>query len=168
MDKLVVREINPNVFAELSAIDVYGAPSTILVDSNGEVTAYPWSIVDLWGANELAAIGIYLVDPATIPAGKTPTGYGFERVAGVVTQVLTLVDVQIVSVTPLQARRAIRELGLKTQIDAAIAAAGDEAQETWDYALEIRRDDPLLNQIAAGLGLSSSDLDDVFALAATL
>lgn len=72
------------------------------------------------------------------------------------------------TVTPLQARSAIRAAGLKPQVDAALAGAGEEAQERWDYALEIRRDDALLAQLAVAIGLTDADLDALFIAAAAL
>jgi hypothetical protein len=72
------------------------------------------------------------------------------------------------SVTPLQARKAIRAAGLKPQVDAALVAGGEEVQEAWDYAIEINRRDPLLLQIAAEAGLSAAELDQLFIAAAAL
>ncbi|RKK04826.1 hypothetical protein EBE87_20305 [Pseudoroseomonas wenyumeiae] len=72
------------------------------------------------------------------------------------------------SVTPLQARKALRAAGLLPQVQTAIAAAGDEAQEEWDYALEVRRDHPLLNAVAGELGLERHDIDALFRSAALL
>jgi hypothetical protein len=72
------------------------------------------------------------------------------------------------SVTPLQARKALRSAGLLPQVQEAIAAAGEEAQEEWDFALEVRRDHALLNSIAADLGLDSEGIDDLFRAAVLL
>lgn len=71
-------------------------------------------------------------------------------------------------VSPLQMRRALRALGLKPAIDAFVASKGDEAQEAWDYAVAIRRDDPLVELARAALGKSQAELDDIFRLAATI
>jgi hypothetical protein len=70
------------------------------------------------------------------------------------------------SITPLQARRALRGAGLLEQIQSAIKAAGDEAVDAWEYALEVRRDDPTLTGIAAALGMSNAQVDDLFRAAA--
>ncbi|MBC9176757.1 hypothetical protein [Pseudoroseomonas ludipueritiae] len=66
------------------------------------------------------------------------------------------------SLTPLQARRALRQAGLLAQIETAIAAEGEEAQEEWDYALEIRRDNSTLLTVAAKIGMSDSEIDALF------
>ena len=72
------------------------------------------------------------------------------------------------SVTPRQARLAIEAAGLTAQVEAAVDAAGLEARITWDYALEIRRDDPLIAQLGAGLSLSSEQIDALFVAAFAL
>lgn len=72
------------------------------------------------------------------------------------------------SVTPRQARLAIDSAGLTAQVEAAVTAAGAAAKITWDYALEIKRDDPLLDQLAQALKLTSDQLDQLFITAAGL
>ncbi len=72
------------------------------------------------------------------------------------------------AVTPLQMRRALRQAGLKAQVDAFVAAAGEEAQEAWEYAVEVRRDDALVAAAAASVSMSSGALDNLFRLAATM
>ena len=70
------------------------------------------------------------------------------------------------SVSPRQARLAIESAGLTAQVEAAVESAGTAARIAWDYALEVRRDDPLLVQLATALGLSDGDLDQLFVAAA--
>lgn len=71
-------------------------------------------------------------------------------------------------VSPLQMRRALRRLGLKPAIDAFVASKGEEAQEAWDFAVAIRRDDPLVELARVALGKPQSELDDIFRLAASI
>lgn len=73
-----------------------------------------------------------------------------------------------ICVSPLQMRRALRAAGLKDGIDDFLVGAGEEAQEAWEYATEIRRDNPLVAMAAAELDKSDDELDDLFRLAATL
>jgi hypothetical protein len=72
------------------------------------------------------------------------------------------------SVTPLQARKALRAAGLLPQVLEAIAAAGEEARDEWEYALEVRRDNPLLISVATDLGLDGEGIDDLFRSAVLL
>jgi hypothetical protein len=78
------------------------------------------------------------------------------------------------TVGPAQLRIAMRRLLSITaeQVDAAIAAIADDADradatDLWQYATEVRRDHPLLTQLATALSLTSDDIDAAFRLAAT-
>lgn len=72
------------------------------------------------------------------------------------------------AVTPLQARKALRAAGLLAAVETAVDAAGEEIREAWDYALEVRRNDPMLNAVAVDLEMSAADLDALFIAAAAL
>lgn len=71
-------------------------------------------------------------------------------------------------VSPLQFRRALRASGIKAGADAYIATLDEEAMEAWEYAVEIRRRDPMIVAAAAALNMSEAEADDLFRLAATL
>jgi hypothetical protein len=66
------------------------------------------------------------------------------------------------SITSLQARRALRKAGLLETVNTFIASQSEEIQETWEYAVEIYRNDPTLAMLATSLGLTSDQLDDLF------
>ncbi|CAO3457235.1 hypothetical protein [Azospirillum argentinense] len=72
-----------------------------------------------------------------------------------------------VTVTPLQARKALRAAGLKAATDAFIATLPEEEQEEWDYAIEIRRDNAIIAKAAAHLGLDDDRIDALFRRAST-
>lgn len=75
------------------------------------------------------------------------------------------------SVTPLQARLALLQMGLLAQVESAVQAAEEASPQTriaWEYTLEIRRASPFIAAIGPSLGLSDSQIDDIFRLAATL
>ena len=77
------------------------------------------------------------------------------------------------SVTPRQARLALLQIGKLDAVSAALAAIPDPAQRTaaqieWEYATVIERNSPLVQSLAAGLGLTAADIDDLLTLAATL
>lgn len=72
------------------------------------------------------------------------------------------------AVTPLQLRRALRAAGLHAQIADVLAALGEEAQEAWEYAVTITRNDPMIAAAAASLELTSDQVDDLFRAAAAL
>jgi hypothetical protein len=70
------------------------------------------------------------------------------------------------AVTARQARLALLGAGKLDHIEAALAAIpgpeGRAAQIEWEYALEIRRDSPLIGALAPMLGLTEEQVDDLF------
>jgi len=59
------------------------------VHENGKPDVqWPGSILGVWTAAALAAIGIYWVEPAVCPPGRKVTAVRYQRVNGIVTQVL--------------------------------------------------------------------------------
>lgn len=72
------------------------------------------------------------------------------------------------SVTPLQMRKALRQLGLKAMVDSYVATLDEEAVEEWEYALAIERGNATLQAAAAGLDMTDEQADDLFRLAASM
>ena len=76
------------------------------------------------------------------------------------------------SVTMRQARLAMLGAGILDDVEAAIAAMeGDEgraARIDWEYALDVRRDWPLINALGSQLGLTEQQIDDLFVAAAAV
>lgn len=71
-------------------------------------------------------------------------------------------------VTPRQIRLALLQLGLYGAAATWIAGADQSVQIEWDYATEVRRDHAMWPVAAAALAKSADDIDQLFALAATL
>lgn len=75
-------------------------------------------------------------------------------------------------VTMRQAQLALLGAGLLDLVEDAIAAipgdAGRAAQITWTKSSAVQRTNPLINQLAAGLGLTGQQIDALFIQAATL
>jgi len=72
------------------------------------------------------------------------------------------------AITPLQARRALRAAGLLDAVNAWIATQNDDAQEAWEYCVEVRRDDALIAGAQSALGLTAAQVDVLFRSAAEL
>lgn len=73
------------------------------------------------------------------------------------------------SVTMRQARLAIHNAGLSFNVEQAIANVNDEATRiTWDYAQEVKRNDPYVASIGAAMGLTDEQIDNLFIQAAAL
>ena len=78
------------------------------------------------------------------------------------------VPVVINVVTARQARLALLNSGLLDQVEAAVTQAGTEAKIYWDYSTEIHRDSPFIASIGQSLGLTDTQIDDLFKQAVTL
>lgn len=76
------------------------------------------------------------------------------------------------SITMRQARLALLQSGLLTTVNAAVAAMpgveGDAARIEWEFSGNVERNRPLVQSLAAALGLTEAQLDELFMLAATL
>lgn len=73
------------------------------------------------------------------------------------------------SVSMFQARTALRRAGLLAAVEATVAASGDpEIQDAWEYATEFPRTSPTIAALAAQIGLTDAQVDDLFRVAATI
>jgi len=71
-------------------------------------------------------------------------------------------------VTMRQARLALLDSGLLSTIDSAIASSTDEALKIeWEYAMDVKRTWTSLIALATSLGMTETQLDDLFTLAST-
>lgn len=69
-----------------------------------------------------------------------------------------------ISVTPWQAREALRRAGLLADVEVTVEGLGvtSEAYIAWHYAERIRRSSPLIAALAPALNLSDAQLDALF------
>lgn len=102
-------------------------------------------------------------------------GFHSVHVSTLTPEQLALVDPYIEPPAPIptivtmrQARLALHQGGLLTTVNAAISAGAEADKITWEYATEVKRDDPLVANMATALNLSATDLDNLFTLAASL
>lgn len=72
------------------------------------------------------------------------------------------------AITPLQGRLALKRAGLLDAVEAAIVQANGETQIWWEYATLWHRTHSLLNALAASLGLSSEQVDELFIVAGAI
>lgn len=75
---------------------------------------------------------------------------------------------KVLSVTARQARLALLSAGLLSAVESAIAQEGGDVAIEWEYASTIERASPLVASIASSLGLTETQLDELFAQASTL
>jgi hypothetical protein len=70
------------------------------------------------------------------------------------------------SISPLQARKALRAANLMEAVNAWLATQPEEVREEWEYAREIERDNPTIAAACAALGLTEEQRDQLFVAAA--
>ena len=74
----------------------------------------------------------------------------------------------ILSVSPRQIRMALSRAGLRTQVESAVAAGDQDLKDWYEFSTEFERVNPQVLLMSAALGVSEAQLDDLWALAATL
>jgi len=67
--------------------------------------------------------------------------------------------------SPLQARLALDAAGLLASVEATIAASDSQTQISYEYAVEWRRNSPMVTTLAAGLQMTDQEIDDLFTAA---
>lgn len=84
------------------------------------------------------------------------------------------IDVQVPkTITVRQAREQLIRLGLLAQVQVEIDSIKDPMQKDivqnyWEYSIDFKRDNELLIGLASSLGLTNSDLDNMFIEASKL
>lgn len=71
-------------------------------------------------------------------------------------------------ISPRQVRIALLQRGLLSEVESMISQQDEATRIAWEYASEFRREDPLLNNLAASLGLTDSKIDEFFIFAANI
>lgn len=72
------------------------------------------------------------------------------------------------TVTMRQARLALSAAGLLASVQTAINAGSDAAKITWEYSSEVQRNNGLVPTMAASLGMTETQIDNLFIAAAAL
>jgi hypothetical protein len=71
-------------------------------------------------------------------------------------------------ITPLQARLALSQLGIRQQVENSMLTATQDVKDFYEFALEWKRDNTQLITMATSLGMDSIAIDNFFLLASTL
>lgn len=105
--------------------------------------------------------GYFLQECTSAGPGWLWTGTSFEDI----TEVTPPIDLPITVITKKQARLALLQTGYLDEVEAYVATLPKADQIHWEDSSEFHKDNPVLVAGAAALNL---DLDDLFALGATL
>lgn len=68
--------------------------------------------------------------------------------------------------TAYQIRKALNQAGLRDSVEAHVKTMDKDVQDAWRYASNLERYSPVLINSAALIGLTDTQLDDLFELAA--
>jgi hypothetical protein len=71
-------------------------------------------------------------------------------------------------ISPRQIRQALTAAGLRASVEAAVAAADQDTKDWWEFATQFECDHPMVAAMATALGVSDTQLEDLWILGATL
>lgn len=74
----------------------------------------------------------------------------------------------IADVTPRQIRMALARTGLRSSVEAAVAAGSQDIKDWYEFSTTFQRSQPLVIAMGQALGQTSEQLDALWKLAATL
>jgi len=74
----------------------------------------------------------------------------------------------IPSISPRQIRQALTRAGLRTAVEAAVAAGDQDLKDWYEFSTAFERINPQVEEMGTALGVSAESLDDLWALGATL
>ena len=74
----------------------------------------------------------------------------------------------IAPVSPRQIRQALTRAGLRTAVETAVAAGDQDLKDWWEFSTTFERLNPQVTAMGAALGVSDTQLDDLWTLASTL
>jgi hypothetical protein len=130
------------------------------------------NIASLWTEAERKAVGLYPIIETDIPDDKISAGWTltFDADADTVTRTHTLANKPAPPVPDVismrQARLVLLSQGLLAQVDATIAAMDEPARSAalieWEYATELRRDNPLVVAMQGAMDLTDEQVDAMF------
>jgi len=75
---------------------------------------------------------------------------------------------QSASCTPFQGRVALSDAGLLANVETAIAAADEKTKVAWEYALEWKRNSPMITSLSTALNMADTQVDDLFKAASQI
>jgi len=119
------------------AIITQGVVTNTVEADDSTAEANGWIRSDTAGIGDSYANGVFT--PAAAPAPTVPQ-----------------------SLTPKQIRKVLTAHNLRAQVEAAVTAADQNTKDEWEFSQSYLRTDPLLETMAASLGLTPAQIDQLF------
>lgn len=139
---------------------------------------YQPNIGDLWPAEDLAALGLYVPVEPPVPRGKVVVSKRVARVDGVVTWVYELQSVPLADLNRIQFEFMVEKLAIGPAIEAAIAAMSEQsdieqnakimARVLYRSGQRFERSHPLFTELAPAVGFTSEQIDAAWLVALTI
>lgn len=74
----------------------------------------------------------------------------------------------ITRITPRQIRMALTQMGLRSQVEAAVAAGDQDLKDWYEFSTQFERNHPQVLAMATALNVTSQQLDSLWQLGSTL
>jgi hypothetical protein len=146
-----IFQMPPDVYTVMFDGKVY---ADYLVSNDGQIPADPYYVGEMLEDGSVVA---YVGDASTFPHNFA----GWDRTPATFDPLQTLI------ITPRQARLALLQTGLLQAVEDIVATQPLSVRIQWDYAIDIRRYDPLVCSLLAALGQTEEQINSLFELAIT-
>lgn len=93
------------------------------------------------------------------------TSYAQDMIAAYEASLIPPVPQQV---TPRQIRQALTRAGLRDAVEYAVSQSSQDVKDWWEYSTVFERQNPQVIGMAAALGVSDSQVDDLWRLADSL
>lgn len=74
----------------------------------------------------------------------------------------------IAPISPRQIRQALTRVGLRAAVETAVAAGDQDLKDWWEFSTSFERLNPQVTAMALALAVTDTQLDDLWALGASL
>ena len=102
------------------------------------------------------------------PAFDAQTAGCFWRDGAWVVVQATPAAAQVVPISPRQIRQALSRAGLRASVEAAVAAGDQDLKDWYEFSTAFERTNAQVTAMGTALGVTEQQLDDLWALGASL
>ena len=139
-------------------------PDDVMPVAVGGAAGYP--LADILGQLQIDALARIDALTADVAAANALAARATELQAQI--DALTPASTEDATVDDLQIRLALSGVGLRTDVETAVAAGDQTLKDWYERAKKFKRHDPMVLALAAALNVTDEQLDALWALAASL